>query len=80
VVVAETDIPAGMELGPALTHDDVARDHCSHVMLDAKVLRIRIAAVAAGSRRPFYEPWYPQTVTSVIRTAVYFWRWPVFRR
>src|SRR5690349_11042687 len=50
VVAAETNAGARMELGAALAKDDVAGfDLLAAVDLDAEILRIRIAAVAAGA-------------------------------
>src|SRR5690606_14835653 len=47
VVSAEANIVAGMPLRATLPHEDVAGTNClTTVLLDAAVLRIRIAAVA----------------------------------
>src|SRR4051812_2679416 len=50
VVAAHADIGAGMELGAALAHDDVAgQNDLAAEFLDAKPLTRAVAAVARGA-------------------------------
>src|SRR5687768_680936 len=50
VILAAADVLAGEEDGTALAHDDrAARDALAAEGLDAQVLRVRVAAVAAGA-------------------------------
>ena len=52
VILATTDIVAGMELGAALTYDDVTGYHdLATEFLDAQAFRLRIASVAGRARR-----------------------------
>ncbi len=77
----QAHVLARVELGAALAHDDVA----GRYPFPAKVLHAQgigdwNRARCDWSRRPFYEPWDPPpTLTSVMRTSVYFCRCPVFR-
>jgi hypothetical protein len=46
MIVAHTDADARIELGAALSNEDVARlDHFAAVLLDSEALRVRIATV-----------------------------------
>ncbi len=50
VVLAATDVLAGMEMRAALTYDNVARmNELTGKSLDAKSLRVGIASVARGA-------------------------------
>src|SRR3954469_7985977 len=50
VVLADADADAGVELGAALAHDDLAAaDGLAGEHLDAEALGVRVAAVAAGA-------------------------------
>jgi hypothetical protein len=47
VILADTDVLTGMELGAALTDEDVARrDELAAIAFDAEAFRFGIAAVA----------------------------------
>src|SRR5690349_8144970 len=51
VVATAADVGAGVEVGAALTHDDLAGlDDLAAEALDAEVLRVRVATVAGRGR------------------------------
>src|SRR5690606_9031837 len=82
VVLREEDVLPRMELGAALLDEDRARgDPLAAEVLDAEVLGIRVASVAAGADALLVCHGLPHPRTrSVILTSVNFWRWPVLRR
>ncbi len=76
VIAAYADMPAGMKLGAALAHDDVARnDALAAELLDPEATAGRIAPVARGAacflmrhRKCSFEPYL--VIASMRRTVI----------
>jgi hypothetical protein len=50
VILAHANVVTGVELGAALTYDDIARNNSlAAIHLDAQALRFRVAAVSSGA-------------------------------